>query len=241
MKILWHTIAILFVVVIFFSLTRFVYFVSIGKQLAQLSTPFEYTAHNPELSILVVGDSTAVGTGAAYPEDSVAGLFHKKYPNVTIVNLADDGLHLRQITQSLRDHSGAYDLVLLHGGGNDIIYFASPTQIQQDMAAAVEAAQEKSDRVVVLTSGNIGLAPIFPKILAWWYIYRSQKILPLLANVTQERGAIWIDLYRSESADPLGIGHEHYYAEDKLHLNKTGYSVWFDLIERALEKNNIHF
>ena len=62
-----------------------------GDRLADAAVAFERdgNAHAPR--VLVVGDSTGVGTGAARPEDSIAGRLADAYPDVTIVNRARNG------------------------------------------------------------------------------------------------------------------------------------------------------
>ncbi|MCC6195343.1 MAG: hypothetical protein IT518_12820 [Burkholderiales bacterium] len=55
-----------------------------GDELADHAVAFarDGKAHAPK--VLVVGDSTGVGTGAARPEESIAGLLGASYPDVAI-------------------------------------------------------------------------------------------------------------------------------------------------------------
>ena len=51
-----------------------------GSALAEHSEVFQQYPSNARNSLLVIGDSTAVGTGAQQPEDSVAGRLGKSLP-----------------------------------------------------------------------------------------------------------------------------------------------------------------
>ena len=52
--------------------------------LARLSQPLQRPLVRPALRLLIVGDSTAVGTGASAPQASVAGLLAERFPRLQI-------------------------------------------------------------------------------------------------------------------------------------------------------------
>ena len=58
-----------------------------------------YTAQptQPTQRVLVVGDSTAVGTGAATPAESLPGLIGQQHPQWHIDNLAANGAKFEEI------------------------------------------------------------------------------------------------------------------------------------------------
>ena len=69
--------------------------------LARLSEPLQATPVAPLQSLLIVGDSTAVGTGASSPAHSVAGLIARDHPQLRIVNRAEDGAKFADIARQL--------------------------------------------------------------------------------------------------------------------------------------------
>lgn len=55
-------------------------------ELARLSEPLQRSLAQPALRLLIVGDSTAVGTGASAQRASVAGLLGQQFPGLQIDN-----------------------------------------------------------------------------------------------------------------------------------------------------------
>lgn len=74
-----------------------------SAELTRLSRPLQRTPVQPSLRLLVVGDSTAVGTGATVPEASVAGLLGLAFPRLQIDNRARDGAKLVSLFREAAD------------------------------------------------------------------------------------------------------------------------------------------
>ena len=55
-----------------------------SAELARASEPFQSNPDNPAVRVLIVGDSTAVGTGASSGRESLAGLVARQYPRTLI-------------------------------------------------------------------------------------------------------------------------------------------------------------
>jgi hypothetical protein len=70
-------------------------------ELARLSRPLQRLLVQPSLRLLVVGDSTAVGTGATVPQASVAGLLAERFPGLQIDNRARDGTMFAELLAQL--------------------------------------------------------------------------------------------------------------------------------------------
>src|SRR6185436_17393262 len=92
---------------------------------------------NPKarVKIIVLGDSTAVGTGSKSNTESVAGRFGRDFPQAEIVNISQNG---KRINGLVRDFlplvRGHYDLAVVQIGGNDIIWFTPLGRIARDLA-----------------------------------------------------------------------------------------------------------
>jgi hypothetical protein len=62
-----------------------------SAELIRLSEALQRSPAQPSLQLHIVGDSTAVGTGATAPEASLAGLLGQHFPGLQIVNRARSG------------------------------------------------------------------------------------------------------------------------------------------------------
>ena len=89
-------------------------------ELVGLSTPLQRALAQPALRLLVVGDSTAVGTGATSPQASVAGLLGERFAQLQIDNRARDGATFEGVLSQL-DGDDRVDMVLVMAGGNDVV------------------------------------------------------------------------------------------------------------------------
>ena len=116
--------------------------------------------------LLLVGDSTAVGTGASAADASVAGLIARQHPHVRIMNRACVGAKFADIVRQLEPPQ-RFDLILILGGGNDVIRLTGNAALQADEGRALQLASERADTVVLMPAGNVGNTPFFPQPLAW--------------------------------------------------------------------------
>ncbi len=97
--------------------------IAIGVGLADNAVPFERILPDAEMQILVIGDSTAVGTGAQTPEASLAGLVGQTFPDASVRNLGVNGARTADLIPRLEKiQDQHFDLLMLHIGGNDTVY-----------------------------------------------------------------------------------------------------------------------
>jgi lysophospholipase L1-like esterase len=234
MKIILSVLALAIVLIIVFDAIRVMRLIGVGKSLAEKSKPFEQHPVNPTKRILVLGDSTGVGTGADTPAHSVAGYFGETYPDAEIINLSVNGKRLLQLERELATFDqGKFDVVLIQIGGNDIIRFTKLASAHSSLEAILERATKLSDQVILLHSGNVGLAPIFPR----WYkpimTKRTLSVRSIFQELAAKHKVFYIDLFTDKLHDPFYPDYEKYYAPDGLHLNAAGYKVWFEKIQAA--------
>lgn len=200
------------------------------------SNPFEQHVTTPTSRILVLGDSTAVGTGAMSNEDSTAGRLAKLYPQAEIVNKAVNGLKISGLLDILATIPADthFDLVLIQIGANDIIRLTSQDEIATGIEKVLVRAKSLSDTVIVLHSGDIGEAPFFPWYVRPLYHYRSLKVRDIYINATRKTGTSYVDLVTSSVGAKLKNNPDFYYAPDSLHLSGEGYGLWFEEIKKHL-------
>lgn len=215
--------------------------VSRSLALARESEAFQRRRDGARKRVLVAGDSTAVGTGAAHARASIAGRIGAAYPEVEVVNVAADGAKVGDVVQQIRRApAGRYDLALIQAGGNDVIQFTPLEQLAADWRQVLETAAARADSVVMMPAGNVGTAPIFPAPLSWALTARARKA-SALARGADDGSATFIDLFHERDQDPFLRDPDRYYAADGLHPSAAGYALWFEMLgetgvlARALE------
>jgi lysophospholipase L1-like esterase len=200
-----------------------------SADLARQSEPFEASPPGAVASLLVVGDSTAVGTGASSPAHSVAGLIAQAHPRLKITNRAKDGAKFADIAGQL-DALGAerFDAILVLGGGNDVIRLTRYPVLEQDVARAAALARTRANLVVIMPCGNVGSAPFFFAPLSWWMTKRSQALHGFVREAAQDNSALFVNLYKDKTEDPFALRPDELNAKDGLHPSDAGYRLWYD-------------
>jgi lysophospholipase L1-like esterase len=193
--------------------------------LARESEPLQHRPDDVRLRLLVVGDSTAVGTGASSAAHSLAGLLAAAYPHLAIDNRARDGATFADVIGQLAG-PGRYDLVLVQAGGNDVIRLRDLDQVRADVDRVAALARERSDAVLLMPAGNVGNARFFWPPLSWWMTARARRLHAIVQEVAVRRGAVYVDLYEDAADDPF-VTRPGLYARDGLHPSDAGYRVWW--------------
>ena len=213
-----------------------------ARSLARASEPYEQRPANPALAMLVVGDSTAVGTGATTAANSVAGLLGQAHPRLFIANRSRDGARLAEIpvqiaaAQAPPTTGAAWDVVLVSAGGNDVIRGTGPAQLETDFDLALAAARARlrpGGLLVLLPPGNVGNAPFFLQPVAGVMTQRSRVLHAAARAAAQRQDAVYVNLYAESEADPF-VRDRGLNAGDGLHPSDAGYRLWHAvLLEQA--------
>ncbi|MBT8489866.1 MAG: hypothetical protein KJN62_02340, partial [Deltaproteobacteria bacterium] len=160
-----------------------------GRRIAAESTPYEAKRPGASKSLLIVGDSTGVGTGAVRPQESIAGRIAAEFKNVNIINVSRNGAMVRDVYAQLQGTgSRSFDVIIVHAGANDILYFSPLKGLRESVEALLESARKKGGYVIFLSNGNLGLSPAFFTPLNWVYTCRARKVRQLFIEVEAERG-----------------------------------------------------
>jgi lysophospholipase L1-like esterase len=206
----------------------------IGEELANRAIAFECHAGDDAPRVLVVGDSTGVGTGAARPEDSIAGRLSAQFPGVTIVNRARNGARTLDALIQLADEGpGRYDLVLVHVGGNDVLRRTPFRALVPQVEAVMIRARRLSEHVVTTTAPNIGLLPAFFPPFSWWLSRRTKQLCELFADTAKRHGVHYVNFFHSRGSDPFRREWQRYFAQDKLHPSTDCYRYVYDALVKA--------
>jgi lysophospholipase L1-like esterase len=213
--------------VLLFSSGCAVWRISQSAELARQSEPYQQRPADATLRLLVVGDSTAVGTGASVPAASVAGLLGAQQPRLWIDNRGRDGARFSDLPAQLTASTGRFDIVLVQAGGNDVIRLSNAASLRSSVDAVARLAREKAPLVLLLPSGNVGNAPFFVAPMSWWMTSRSRDLHAIVREAAQRHGAVYVDLFKERDDDPF-VKDKALNARDGLHPSDAGYRVWRD-------------
>lgn len=231
------SVGLVFLAVLVFEVLQFRARLAVSEALVAAVIPSARTFPSPQLRILIAGDSTAVGVGAADSSLSIAGRVSALYPEADIINAGVSGLRTGGLVAVLDQYKvEQFDLVILQIGGNDIVRFTPLDDVAASIDEVLRRAKKQSKRVVVFTSGNVGTAPIFPYPLRWFMTRRTLAVRQLFTAAVNNHGATYVDLYRERSDDPFVTDPTTYFAADKFHPSDAGYGVWWQRIEPALRQ-----
>ncbi|MBI4408030.1 MAG: SGNH/GDSL hydrolase family protein [Candidatus Kerfeldbacteria bacterium] len=211
------------------------HYAQIGIQLAEQTTPYEQHPTNPTHHFLVIGDSTAVGTGASSPTDSTAGLLGKDYPTADIINRGVNGSRVVDLTNRFTKFSDdQFDLVLIQIGGNDIVRFTDFTALESDLITVLTEANRVGKQVVILHCGNFGTAKLLPFGSRWIFTQRTAKLRSMYQRLAPQYQAQYVDLWRLGDTDPFARDPKTFYAADYFHPSSAGYADWYSFIRQTL-------
>ncbi|MCC7522905.1 SGNH/GDSL hydrolase family protein [Candidatus Uhrbacteria bacterium] len=206
--------------------------IAVGTGLSAKAIPYSRSAKSP--SILVVGDSTAVGTGASASTTSLAGLLGVFYPESSIENRGVNGSKTKDLLSRGDLKNGQFDLVMIHIGGNDTVRFTNLTELSNDIRTVLGQAKRISKNVVLVSTGNVGTARLLPFGTRWAFAIRTRQVREIFKQAASEHGVTYVDLYREPSNDPFAQNPLKYYAADSFHPSDDGYADWFGLISKQL-------
>lgn len=206
-----------------------------SAELVRASKPFEAAPADATESLLVVGDSTAVGTGASSGDRSLAGLLAADNPKLRVVNKATDGARYEDFARQLQSSSGRFDTVLVLGGGNDVIRMTGSDKLRADIRRVAQLARERGTRVIMMPPGNVGNAPFFFAPVSWWMDSRSQQLHREVREAAQTFGAFYVGMYQDAKHDPFALNPGELHARDGLHPSDAGYALWRKELDRQAE------
>jgi len=189
--------------------------------------PFETHPEDVNARLLVLGDSTAVGTGAGRSTQSVAGRLAEAHPGLLVDNRAHNGARVRDLRPQLDDvELSAFDVVLLQVGGNDILRWTPLKALRQALDDLLAQVTDRAGEVIVIAPGMVGDAPAIPWPLGHLLNARSKRVRSIVRDRATEHGAVFVDLRAAKADRKQAPPHERY-AADGLHPSARGYAAWY--------------
>lgn len=237
-KIVFGVIASALFFVLYYSVTLYLT-IQVSKKLVTEAVPYEHITDNHSVTLLVLGDSTAVGVGALSGEDTVAGRLAKYVHATYVENKAVSGAIVIDLPSQVKRASLVkYSYVLVQIGANDIIRFHGAEESARQLEVVLKNIP-KTDNLIVLTAGNVGGTPFFPWFMRPFYTKRTLEYHDLFAKVVAHAKGTYVNLYVDPASDPVILDPSAYLAEDNLHLSSLGYKIWFEAIAKKLEAHKI--
>ncbi len=203
-----------------------------SSALARHAEPLQAQPGRASQRLLVVGDSTAVGTGASAPATSLVGLIARDHPDWQIQNLAANGARFADVQRQLERADAGFDRVLVLAGGNDVIRLTAASQLQADIEQVVALARRKARQVVLMPAGSVGHAPFFWPPLSWWMDARSRDLHAVVQRVAARTGTVYVRLLQPKDQDPFVLQPDLLHAADGLHPSDAGYQVWYQTLRQ---------
>lgn len=208
--------------------------VHISKQLVSVAHAFQIPSTDYTTSILVLGDSTAVGVGATNAQDSMAGLIAKKVSATYLENQGVSGAEVRDLpSQIAKIHQKEYSYIVIQIGGNDIVARHNP-QEEADRLAIVIAQLPKTQHLIVMSCGDVGTATLFPWFVRPYFTSLTLKYHNTFTKAVTEHGGTYINLYNAPDTDPFILHPDIYLASDEFHPSSAGYKNWFEKVVAVL-------
>lgn len=202
-----------------------------SRELVKESKAYEQQPAGATGGLLIVGDSTAVGTGASSAKTSLAGLIGADHPRLRIVNRGADGAKLEDIVGQLGG-TERFDAVLILGGGNDVIRFTRYEDVAVSVDEILKRAKALAPNVIVMPMGNVGNAPFFVRPYSWLMEERSARIHSIVRDAAFLQKASYVNLFKSYETDPFVKQPGLYHARDGLHPSDAGYRAWYEELRK---------
>ena len=185
--------------------------------------------------LLVIGDSTAAGVGAANHEEAIAGSLARLAAEdvgsaVEWRVIARSGATSRRVRHSLLpelEASDPFDLAVVLVGVNDVLARRHPDQWQEDVAAVLARVTGRAGLVVMTGIPPFDRFPSMPGTLGRYLTRRGRRLDEVAERLCRDQERIvWID-----SAGLLADDAE-FFARDGFHPSATGYQTWATAIWR---------
>lgn len=230
------TLLLIIAVTLSFGIIRMYLLVKKTKVLIKNAVPYERSLPNSNMKILVLGDSTAYGTGSEKNTETTAGRLAELFPQADVKTIAENGLKLEGLLEKVGeiDPNEKYSIILVQIGANDIMKLTGMKDIESRIDTLVDRLSKQTDKLIFMHSGNIGDSEFFPFYIQPILTSRTDKVREIYIKTADKYKAFYVDIIESDIPKIIEAYPNKYYANDYLHLTGAGYGLWFDEIRKGL-------
>jgi len=197
----------------------------------------------PEVTVLLLGDSTLTGSGLESPDDiwvrQMAERLRDRW-RLRLVSVATGGARTVEVLhdQVPRALEVDADLAIVSTGANDVMHVTPLKQVERDLTEIVEQLLTVVPQVILTGVGDLGNVPRVPFPLTLVARSRSRAVDAVHARVAS----------RFDDAEKLPVGAMNagftrsldLFSADWFHPSRAGHAIWADaatpVVAEALEQ-----
>jgi lysophospholipase L1-like esterase len=191
-------------------------------------------------SYVILGDSTAVGQGAAY-EDTYAYAstqYVARTHRVSVQNVAISGARAQSVIDKQLESIviAKPDIALLAVGANDVTHFTSSKAFEASLETIITKLRAKNPDVKIIVTGvpDMRSVPRFPWPIKQLAGHRTNQFNAIYDRIAAKHSLIFAPI--AEKTGKTFRENPQLFAADKFHPNADGYAQWTPVINDALNK-----
>jgi lysophospholipase L1-like esterase len=168
------------------------------------------------------GSVVFIGSSSIRMWDTAA----EDFPGVPLINRGFGGSRLRDATYYADRIVVAYQprAVLVYAGDNDIAEGRTPAQVRDDFAAFVAKVRAS------LPQARIAFVSIKPSPSRQALLAQMREANELVrAWARRQQGVDYLDVFRP-MLDEHGQPRPELFVDDQLHMNRSGYAIWAEVV-----------
>jgi acyl-CoA thioesterase I len=193
----------------------------------------------PQLTYVVMGDSTSIGQGAEYNHSYAmksAEHLAQKYA-VTLINTGVSGARTADILSDQIDEAIRHkpDVVLLGVGANDVTHFTNTQHLQNSLQQIIDALKQANPEVRIIATRSPAMDSVsrFPLISKFILRIRTTQVNKAF-DLIIEKNNLTPALIAEGTRDAF-LADPSLTAADNFHPNEKGYALWTPIINSALD------
>ncbi len=191
-------------------------------------------------TVVVVGDSTAQGTGASSVEQSFGAVVARSLAesggrDVELLNLGVSGATARDVPskQIPRLRGLSPDLILLSVGANDVTGWTSTEEYLAQMEEIIRQLRATGADVAVLDVPAIVTAPLLPLPARLVFDVRTRRFNAGLQALRDRHAFLLVPIYE-RTREPFERDRANF-AADGYHPSSKGYALWAEATLATLQ------
>lgn len=197
------------------------------------------SGRGPKLSMLVLGDSSAAGVGAATQAEALSGCLIRILEKRRRVNwevIAHSGARTRDVIETLKNRSmPAIDVAVVAIGVNDVTSRVSVSRWLAQHHELLEILKNRCcvDSVLISQLPPMGKFPALPRLLRNYLGRRAHEFDHARARWAQEQVGVKIIPVGFDLHDKTLI------ASDGFHAGPRGYEFWADVVAQQILNDDL--